>query len=761
MFKKFVSNLPFTPSLLPQISFYAKRLGQESATRKLGVVFAGLTIILQSVLFITPPQPSLASSNNDVIFGGLSSDPARAKQQLVNHVYRGDKAMVSPYNNKKYYDLDKLFTHFDISAQDIRNAEVVTICSQCNEKDKDKRSVGRLPNSVDASRDVKFKPADSRYSYYLRPLNIWDSGPYSQYKALKIRSGVWVLLNCGNIVVNEVPDANLKITKFQSPPDGRTVTAGSTIKYSFKVKNTGSAAAQNVVIKDLYPSTKLFDSVRVEKGEADAATAKAAIGSRSYSRWVYRKINPGQTVVVRLQARLKAGSSREICNAGTADYENAEGTTRKARSNTVCFNRKSPPPSPSYSCTSLNNTSPLTGIVPYTTNFRTTYQVANGAQFQKQIYYVDGEKAGETTGSNFSYKFDQPGEYRVHTVVVTSAGTTALNESCAKTVTVNPPTASYSCRQLEVLGDVLGTERLVTSFKADYQLANTELQSLHFFIDGELASTQTENTYQHTFTKLGAHTVHVIVVTTDGSTEKSQACSTVVNVEETPDNSIEEDKSARVITGFNPVMADDSDQRSASVDGRKVRAGEMIEYELSIINSGNVSYDDAKPYQPPTESLVDVLEYANVINTDGQVVTAASAYDKPVQLFGGGTLDGGDVTWPEITAFDPGSTIRKSIFVQVKDTIPKTNTPPSDPFSYDCTMSNTYINSSTVNIDVECPPEKVVESAVTSLPNTGPLQTAMVTGGFALLAFYLFSRNQLLIRELEIIQTEYSGGPLR
>jgi|GEM_PF-1750705 len=762
MFRKFVSNLPFTPSLLPQISFYARRLGQESATRKLGVIFAALTIVLQTILFITPPQPSLASSNNDVIFGGLSSDPTQAKQQLIKHVYRGDKAMVSPYNNKTYYDLDKLFQHFNITEKDIKNAQTVTICSQCKDSDKNKRSVGRLPNSTDASKDVKFKPADSRYSYYLRPLHIWDSGPYSQYKALKIRSGVWILLNCGNIVVDKVPDANLKISKSQSVAANTKVEAGKTVNYKFTIKNNGTAAAQNVRVFDHFPNADIFSNVTVNKGSADTATTRVKVGSKHYSRWTFAKINPGKTVTVSLSGRLRDTSKdRTICNQGSVSYQNAESQTRKAGSNKVCFEQSAPPPSPSYSCTTLTNSAPLEGVAPYTTNFRTDYRTTNGATFQKQIYYVNGDRAGESSSRDFSYRFDQPGEYRVHTVVVTNAGSTAPNESCAKTITVNPPAASYSCRQLEVLGDVLGTERLTTSFKADYQLANTKLESLRFFVDGELVSTQTNDTYQHTFTNLGTHTVHVLIVTSDGATEKSDGCSTVVNVEETPDNSIDEDKSARVITGFNPVKTDDSDQRSASVDGRSVSAGELIEYELSIINSGNVSYDGDNPYQPPTESLVDVLEYANVIDIDGRIVTRASTYDKPIQLFGGGTLDGGSVTWPAITAFDPGSTVSKSIFVKVKDIIPKTNTPPSDPFSYDCTMSNTYINSSTVNIDVECPPEKVVESAVTSLPNTGPLQTAMITGSFALLAFYLFSRNQLLIRELEIIQTEYSGGPLR
>ena len=760
MFKKIVSNLPFTPSLLPQISFYARRLSQESATRKLGVLFAGLTIILQSVLFVAPPQPSLASSNNDVIFGGLSRTESEAKQQLINQVYRGDNAMVSPYNNKTYYDLDILFQHFNITEQDIRNAEKVTICSQCNEQDKRKRSVGRLPNSVDASKDVKFTPADSRHSYYLRPLYIWDSSSHSKYEALKIRDGVWILLNCGNIVVDDVPDANLELTKTQSPRNGATIAPGSTVTYGFTLKNTGNATAQNVTVLDRFPSTTIFSNIQVNKGQAKTVTDKTTINGKTYTRWTFGNVPAGQTLKVSMTARLKAGDAREVCNAGSVEFKNAEGNLRKTSSNKVCFDREEPP-EPTFVCESLKNQNSLTGITPITTRFNTNYELTGGAQFERVVYFVNGDRAGQSNTANFEYTFDEPGDYRIHAVVQTSEGATPKTEACAQTVTVNPPSASYTCRQLAVDGDVIGTESLTTSFVADYELANTNLVELRFFVDGELASTQTTDTYEHTFDTLGAHTVAVIVVTENGSTEQTEDCRATVNVEETPDNSIEEDKTARVVTGINPVSTDDSDKRSASVDGRSVNSGELIEYELSIINSGNVSYDDDNPYQPPPENLVDVLEYANVIDRDGNEIRQPALYDQPVELFGGGVLDGGEVTWPAIVAFDPGSSIKKSIFVKVKDVIPKTNTPPSDPFSYDCVMSNTYINSSTVNVEVECPPQKIVESAVTSLPNTGPLQTALTTGGFALLAFYLFSRNQLLIKELRLVQTEFSGGPLR
>lgn len=54
MFKKIVSNLPFSPSLVGELSSYAKRLKKEEISRRLGLVFISFTIIIQSLMYIQP-----------------------------------------------------------------------------------------------------------------------------------------------------------------------------------------------------------------------------------------------------------------------------------------------------------------------------------------------------------------------------------------------------------------------------------------------------------------------------------------------------------------------------------------------------------------------------------------------------------------------------------------------------------------------------------------------------------------------------------
>ena len=62
MFRKLVSNLPFSPALVGQLGFYARRLSREQATRRLGLIFTLLALVVQSFALFSPPEPTYAAS---------------------------------------------------------------------------------------------------------------------------------------------------------------------------------------------------------------------------------------------------------------------------------------------------------------------------------------------------------------------------------------------------------------------------------------------------------------------------------------------------------------------------------------------------------------------------------------------------------------------------------------------------------------------------------------------------------------------------
>lgn len=72
VFRKLVSNLPYSPALIADIGFYAKRLRSEEITRRTTVLFVVLALIMQSLAVFSPPESANASSEQDIIHGGVS-----------------------------------------------------------------------------------------------------------------------------------------------------------------------------------------------------------------------------------------------------------------------------------------------------------------------------------------------------------------------------------------------------------------------------------------------------------------------------------------------------------------------------------------------------------------------------------------------------------------------------------------------------------------------------------------------------------------
>ncbi|MBC7868881.1 DUF11 domain-containing protein [Candidatus Saccharibacteria bacterium] len=71
MFRKIISNITFSPALVGQLGFYAKRLRKEEATRRLGLIFVVLALIVQALAVFQPPESANASNQNDFVSGGL------------------------------------------------------------------------------------------------------------------------------------------------------------------------------------------------------------------------------------------------------------------------------------------------------------------------------------------------------------------------------------------------------------------------------------------------------------------------------------------------------------------------------------------------------------------------------------------------------------------------------------------------------------------------------------------------------------------
>ncbi len=189
MFKKLLSNLPFNPSLIGQVAFYAKRMHRESALRRTGLVFVALAFFVQMFAFVSPSEPTLAASPNDILNGGFTT--------------REDAVAKCRGNTQNFQDI---LNYYKLNCDILAGSETVYIRSTDYGNQLD--SMGRTPQGPTILRTGK--PTDE-YAvnlpggpYYMRNLWAWDSGAYSSYKVLRMTNTngvtVMVMYTCGNLV---------------------------------------------------------------------------------------------------------------------------------------------------------------------------------------------------------------------------------------------------------------------------------------------------------------------------------------------------------------------------------------------------------------------------------------------------------------------------------------------------------------------------------------------------------------------------------
>ncbi|MCA9334532.1 hypothetical protein KC953_00120 [Candidatus Saccharibacteria bacterium] len=115
VFRKLISNLPYSPSLITEVGFYANRLRDEDVTRRFTVLFVILAMLVQSLALISPPESANASSEQDIIRGGVSD--------LNDFLIRYD-------HNEN--DIKDIYTALGISRSEIAAAKSESIISSSN-----------------------------------------------------------------------------------------------------------------------------------------------------------------------------------------------------------------------------------------------------------------------------------------------------------------------------------------------------------------------------------------------------------------------------------------------------------------------------------------------------------------------------------------------------------------------------------------------------------------------------------------------------
>ena len=244
MFRKIVSNLAFSPALVGQLGFYAKRLRKEEATRRIGLIFTALALVVQSFAVFSPPESANAASGNNVIYGGI-----RDKNDLLS-IYDQNR------DSAGHTDIQQIYSYFGITRQDIVNGTVGTFNSR--DQNLSIRSVGRStyawqrdPHAISGTNTTVYESL-----LYQFDTTSWTKDHGSQYTALigkRASDNQWfaIMFGCGNPAYITLPppppQPAASCTSLKIAPISRT-------KFTFTAKSSRSNGATisgyNYVVKN-------------------------------------------------------------------------------------------------------------------------------------------------------------------------------------------------------------------------------------------------------------------------------------------------------------------------------------------------------------------------------------------------------------------------------------------------------------------------------------------------------------------------------
>lgn len=198
MFRKLISNISFSPALIGQLGFYAKRLRKEESTRRIGLIFTALALVVQYFAVFAPPESANASSGNDMISGGANSI---------------SKILAAYDSNAR--GIRDFYNSLGITRTEIKNMKAGSI----NSKETSVYSYGfnhRFSQSQGEGEYTYTKSSGATTSIYYRPLRLSDSkaytkangSTYSYFYGYSDKFGWFGILElCGNFISKKKPIA--------------------------------------------------------------------------------------------------------------------------------------------------------------------------------------------------------------------------------------------------------------------------------------------------------------------------------------------------------------------------------------------------------------------------------------------------------------------------------------------------------------------------------------------------------------------------
>lgn len=735
MFRKIVSNLAFSPALVGQLGFYARRLKKEEATRRLGLVFTALALIVQSLTVFTPPESANAANASNMIYGGVTTK----------------KAVLDEYD-KHRSDFKDIMDYAGITRAELASMKEASLNSKSRGTGQGSwKTWGRRHVFSAAQGEVKHVlPLDTggTSTVFSKPLWLYDStsytiphgSSYSVFLGHSAKRGTFAIMkDCGNLVTTTTPQpdvnahfiaascemirgkaiderdkgARIKVFLYYGGPPGKgeksapVLTSATDHTFSVHVpEQYKKRAASTKVWGIMVPlagwrdSTVQFDNTVTIPGGCIKPEPVARCEQLAFTR------------ISRTDFRLSAhafvdnGSKVKGYHFTVNDANKQTVLTKDVSSNAteVSTDRLSLSAPGTYTAqvtvkTSEGNKTNKNCIASFTVAAPATPNVS----IEKKVDGVETKAVNAEQQFTYQLVVTNTGEVNLKNTVVTDAAPAGVTLLSASVGTVKNNTWKYTIPALKVGESMTITIKAVAKTYVASNLVNKACVNAAEINPGQPTATDA----------CDEATVTMNAPVANPCANNNPAC---VQVTESK-------------TGKNLTQGVDATTATAE-------ASDRIEYTVYLENVGQLPAT-----RTISEELTDVLEYAKLTQA------------------GGGTYDeaGKVLSWGDVT-LKPGEKTSRSFVVQLLDTIPTTARGTSEPSSYDCIMTNAFGN--TVDVAVACPMPKGVEGATAELPKTGPGMNLLFAGAVASVVTFFWARSRQLGREVKLIRKDFNMGTI-
>lgn len=721
MFRKLVSGLPFSPALVGTLGFYARRLKKEEASRRLGLIFTALALVVQSFAVFSPPEPANAASANDMIYGGVTS-----LSQVLDI-----------YDNPAK-DFKKILDYNGITRAELQAAKNTTINSRdggtgsqawisWGRQSKFSSALGEVRHNIDGT------------VVYSRPLWRFDTtdwtkthgSNYEVFKGYSKKIGVFAIMkDCGNLATQKLP------VPPPPPPKPTAVCSNldaikiSNTRYRFKVVSavTGGATISSYKIEVRTPTGSVVKTISQPSTSTilDLKT-EYTFAPGTYTATAYVTTSVGVKTSNACSDSFSVPKPPTPTNPAVTIDKKVDGVEQK----TVGVNQEF-----TYQLVVKN-----TGDVPLL-NVVVSDNAASGVTFVKA-------SAGKITNNKWSYTVSnlavgQSINVNITAKVPTYKAGLIINTACVETPTVtdtNPDDCDDAAVENpipEIMVCDLTSLTIITIKETDFNPTkhSKNLDDCKRIQVCDLNS-DTVITIREVDFDAAKHSKDL------AQCSKMQVCDLKTGeIITIPRNNFDSTRHSKDVYDCQTSLVTDKTAtnltQTREASQTTAEAGDRIQYVLSVHNDGKV--DAVIDFR---ENMTDTLEYS-ALNDNG----------------GGAKVEDGGATyldWGKLT-LKPNEKVTRIFTIKVLDEIPRTARGTSERASYDCIMTNTFGN--TININVKCAAPKGLETVVEQLPSTGPGENMVFAGVVGSLVTFFYARSRQLTKEVRLIRKDFNSGTL-